>query len=382
MSSNMYGLSSLNLALDGSLDLFYELYINTYDLFYEKVNEDHSLILNRDRLNAIILPEIIPSFELLAFRRLRIFTKKIKNIHLYERHFKRFSFFDEVEITRIKSHTAWELEWEWATKWGKYFEEKYRTTEFTQNQKQRAEQEILSKFQDLFISFEQFIGEFQRIVIRAIHETIQNEDPNYTIFDARKDVEDHISHRMINKRNECIMPTSTSLPPTKEPLYVFNALNSTSCKKNNHRIVLKKYYALHSDGKNTVVLPVHYCAECNRYMIGSLSLSYFRDFCGKFIVQTHMLISDYDNSWDLVRESKLHQLGYNVIEGKLSSLERQNILISLLKGKYISFFEMVSSIEQNIRMFRNHYKMQRAVEKWRADLAFINEFMVNNKEYR
>jgi hypothetical protein len=87
-----------------------------------------------------------------------------------------------------------------------------------------------------------------------------------------------------------------------------------------------------------------------------------------------MISSDSNSEWNLLRESKLHQLGYNVVEGNMTAFERQNLLVTLLNGKYISFFEIVSTIEQNIRMFQSHYKMQNAVQKWRHDLKFINEF--------
>lgn len=372
MGSSIYGLTPLNLAIDGSLDQFYTLYKTAYDECLDNVVSNPTLLRNTDRLNDMLLAYILDEINTLASNNLKLFTDRVKEIYITRKHIKYFNFIDEEKVRRFNWRCEWEREFE------EDFQQNYGHKSTLASQWHKDDPTGLSEFHETAIRFDQFIEEFQRIVTRAICEVIQEDESSYTIFDARRDVEDHIRHRMVNKRNACIIPTTSSLPPTKVPLYVFNALNSTSCKRSNHPIVAKKYYAQHTDGKNTVVLPVHYCTECDRYMIGSLSLSYFRDFCGKFIVQTHMLASDLDNSWDLVRESKLHQLGYNVIEGQLSSLERQNILVSLLRGKYITFFEMVSSIEQNIRMFRNHYKMQRAVQKWQDDLKFINEHMANN----
>ena len=137
--------------------------------------------------------------------------------------------------------------------------------------------------------------------------------------------------------------------------------------------------ALHSDGVHIVSLPVHYCEDCDRYMIGSRSLALFKEFCGNFIVNTKLLIPNTDREWEMLGESKLHKMGYNVIDGKLSLLERQNILIGLLEGKHLSFFEIVATIEQNIRMFESNPKMQKAIEKWRCDLEFINHYVIDKQ---
>jgi sulfite reductase beta subunit-like hemoprotein len=112
-------------------------------------------------------------------------------------------------------------------------------------------------------------------------------------------------------------------------------------------------------------------------MIGSLSLSLFRECCGKFVAQIRNLDPGHDSTWCLERESKLHQLGYNVEAGKLTSAQRQDILIQILETKQLSFFEIVNTIEQNIRIFDSHSTKQVAVEKWRTDLKFINEYVAN-----
>lgn len=69
MSKNIFLLSPLNLALDGSLDLFYEVYRTTYELYYEEIKANPELIDNIARLNNNIIPQLVPAYELLAFRR-------------------------------------------------------------------------------------------------------------------------------------------------------------------------------------------------------------------------------------------------------------------------------------------------------------------------
>lgn len=364
MSSDIYSLSLTNLALDGSLDLFVDLYIFTYNAYLTKLQEKPDLISDRENWNAIMIPEILPEFELLAFRRIRIFTTKIKNVHIQERHFKRFNFF---HIDKIKD---FEFRKQFNEKW------KYRGSSLYDERYLKSDNWEF-EFQETVIGLQHFVNEFKRIVIRAIRDEIQKDNPAYSIFDARNDVDARIAERMRMRHNECVVPQSIDYPPTEAPLFVFDALNSTACKINKHCVVSRKYYAHHVDGKTTVVLPVHYCEDCERYMIGSLSLSLFREYSGKFIAQITEFISDNNNEWGLRSESKLHQLGYNVVDGKLSLAERQNILISVIEGKQLTFFEVVATIEQNIRNFENNYRMQNAVAKWQTDLKFINEYMVH-----
>ena len=126
-----------------------------------------------------------------------------------------------------------------------------------------------------------------------------------------------------------------------------------------------------------MVLPTHYCEACNRYMIGSLTLSLFKEFGGDFIGRTLKWLPGDSKAWSVLGESKLHKLGYNVIEGKLSTAERQNLLIAILEGKQLTFFEIVATIEQNIHMFESNPRMQKAVRKWQCDLSFVNSYMLN-----
>lgn len=113
-------------------------------------------------------------------------------------------------------------------------------------------------------------------------------------------------------------------------------------------------------------------------MIGSLSFSLFKECCGNFVAQIRNLDHGHDSAWHLESESKLHQLGYNVEAGKLTLAQRQDLLIRILEAKQLSFFEIVNTIEQNIRIFDSHEIKQAAVEKWRDDLKFINEYVANN----
>lgn len=124
----------------------------------------------------------------------------------------------------------------------------------------------------------------------------------------------------------------------------------------------------------------HSSHKMMRYMIGSLSLSLVREHCGKFIARTTRLTSDGNSNWDFLGETTLHQLGYNVVDGNLTASERQSLLICLVESNQLSLFEIIATIEQNIRMFANNHRMQNAIIKWRSDLQFLNEYIIKQNE--
>ena len=75
-------------------------------------------------------------------------------------------------------------------------------------------------------------------------------------------------------------------------------------------------------------------------------------------------------------ESELHQLGYNAIDGELSDDERHNILTYILTHNKLEYKTVVTSIEQNVRIFEDIPKYQLAVKKWRDDLEFIGNIIL------
>ena len=120
----------------------------------------------------------------------------------------------------------------------------------------------------------------------------------------------------------------------------------------------------------------YYCEDCNKYFCGNLSYSLLRGYLGKFLAVIHDHSNENNDPWHIEGESNLHRLGYNVINGQMTLEERQNLLVSLLTNKLITYFEVVATIEQNIRIFDGNYRMRAAVEKWRSDLQFINAYML------
>ena len=96
-------------------------------------------------------------------------------------------------------------------------------------------------------------------------------------------------------------------------------------------------------------------------------------------IQTTNDCSAANDSDFFTAESPLHQLGYNVIAGKLTEKERQTILVKIYEKKWLTFFQIQRDLEKAIRIFqyRSHY--QAAVMKWKSDLYFISEYVKNQQ---
>jgi hypothetical protein len=227
------------------------------------------------------------------------------------------------------------------------------------------------------ISFSQFLYSILVVVTLTISKWGKTK-PDKAYKWKFKDINAHIDD-LVNTEKEKIK--LNFVPPedlTDSTLYIFNVLSSTSCYRNNHPVEIKKFVAELSD-ESGVILPAHYCSCCNKYFIGSITLSLFDKKYGKMLIKKQHC-SDEGNSFDNYSdESELHALGYNVIDGDMTDKERQDLLLLLLKKNKIDIFKMVPTIEQDIRLFEDSPRHQLAVKKWKADLQFITMWNANNK---
>ena len=322
-----------------------------------------SLPSGREHINRIAKSRILSDLNRVLGRYLEIFGVSGLKIIIQESHLKYFDFFDENRVHNIDFEIR--MNQEWANKGYAWVEQKYL-----------SDMNSLYTIQNTMIGFDQFLDYFRRAVMRCICEEKQKNDTVYTIFQARRDVETSIGAYMKRCHHESMVSLNEKMELTEAPLYLYDALKSISCKREKHQIVPAKYYTMHMDGKNAIVLPVHFCVHCRKYLCGRISYSLFKLHFGRVGIITQEL-SDESNCWNIHGESMLHQLGYNVVEGKMSSSERQNLLVSILESKQMTFFEIVASIEQNIRIFETNYRMKNAVQKWKEDLLFVNEYMAS-----
>ena len=368
MTDSVYDLNTLNLALDGTLEQFKDVYDYTYTVYQTIIEENGNVMPDTEELDRIAIPALVDEYMRLANKRLRMFTKNVKWVNIDASCFKVFSFVDSEKI----KHFQWEYEWNLSWK----NEGHHLTDEGEWYLKHDNGQFKLSK---TAMDLDGFLKQFKLVVVRGVFHEIREDNPDYTPFDARRDVDARIKQRMKMRRDEYRVVNDADARPSKEPLWLYDSLVSTSCKRFGHKIEPAVYYAQSSIGVHVVKLPVHHCKNCNKYLMGKLSLSMFEACFGKFIVtivRDELSRPDYR---EFQSESKLHLLGYNVREGKMSAIQRQSLLVYILEENRLSFFEVVATIENNIMRFQKIPRFYSAVQKWKDDLKFLSEYSLKKQ---
>lgn len=235
------------------------------------------------------------------------------------------------------------------------------------------------KFTIKYISFREFLEQLQFVVTRILHHRITKGKPKYAFERLSSEINARIESLAKAKASVCKVEPSSSSPATTAPLYLFDILSSTLCYRNNHPVVPARFVADLANGTGQLILPVHYCNYCDKYFIGTKTLAQFEKDYGKVIVDRRKMSDDDDGFSSFRAESKLHQLGYNVIDGNMSEEARRSLLVYLLDHKRITYFEICSTIEQNIRHFQFSYRHQLAVTKWKSDLKYIGDYIINSQ---
>ena len=168
-----------------------------------------------------------------------------------------------------------------------------------------------------------------------------------------------------------------NLPFECSQLHVFKALHRISCVRNHHEVKPDVcIIPIVGSGKTAVRVPVHVCEKCKKKFIGYES---YKLFCGEY---GNLL---FERSWDedfeddffgrFKAESKLHRMGYNVVDGLLTEKERRNLLKMLIDQNLMKYHEICSDIEKAIRLFDGRKEYIIAVDKWRKDLAFLGNYV-------
>ena len=149
----------------------------------------------------------------------------------------------------------------------------------------------------------------------------------------------------------------------------------TRCKLNNHNVASRRAVVRKLSDLGEIMIPVHYCENCDRYMIGRATLTQYDKAYEKILVRRIKMTDADDVFSQFELESKLHQYGYNVVDGELTDKERHELLVKLLQTKLLTYFEICASINQNIQMFSGRENFVLAVKKWQDDLLFLGEYI-------
>lgn len=342
MSKFKWSLNSLNLAYIGALDEFYDLYCeikNTYErvaikFLEENPGGDRLLFTNWDKL-AQSGKKIRKLCQPLLDQYKYLFTDQYDKIYANGYGFQNFSFL------KVRS--------------------------------------IRCGFQVEYISFEKFLNEFQTAATRTLHRWETQKGSHISYNEFREKINNRIGGicSTFNFERKTFSPSSENNIVRIQTLYLFDVLSATGCYKHNHPVVPAKVCVNNINGLE-IVFPVHYCNFCHRYFIGVKTFSLFEKTYGKIIIEKRKACEN-DDLFDQFRiESRLHQLGYSVAENEMVEEERQKLLVCLLEKHLISYFEMCTTIEQNINLFRNSYRHRYAVEKWKSDLKYIGDYIIEH----
>lgn len=121
-----------------------------------------------------------------------------------------------------------------------------------------------------------------------------------------------------------------------------------------------------------------YCNECDKYYIlkddfkmaqklGSILCPVEDMTKDKIQKQYNTLISS--------TESRIHELGYNVIKkNKLTNLQRRVILANIMENTDISKYEIKTNINRCIKQHQNQSNYAEAVECWKKDYDFVSNY--------
>ncbi len=336
------GLNAEKLAVLGAYEDFYELYCKLHTLYdtaiMEYLNEsNHQEIFWNDVIDKKCRKAVRDLCEPVMQKYLYLFTGEISNIHANAYGFSSFSM---LQVTKTASYFHRECS---------------------------------------IISYGPFLIRLQDAVASILHRYKTYAQPNY----ARERVCDEINTRIeaLVKKSEAnlLCPASSSIEITDEKLYLYHSLTTTRCRQLDHQVVPSRYVAAFAGESRKIRLPVHYCMQCRKCFIGRTTLALFDQRYGKTIMQRCSLDETDDFYENFCQETKLHQFGYNVEDGKMSLPERQALLTYLLEHKRMTYHEICTTIEQNIRMFQGRPNYHLAVTKWQADLEFIGQYILSQR---
>ena len=119
--------------------------------------------------------------------------------------------------------------------------------------------------------------------------------------------------------------------------------------------------------------------NCGKIFIGNEALKLYEKNFGKLVIDSQKDTPIENDYAFYSNESKLHQMGYNVVAGEYSEKQRQDILVHLYEKGIMSVFEIERDIENAIHIFKYRRKYQLAVSKWKTDLEFFQKYITKQQ---
>ena len=235
-----------------------------------------------------------------------------------------------------------------------------------------------------FITFHSFLDELFCIIIRIIAQRRNRQYPEREIDVVFEEVNQHIDSLATQYRKRILVTPSNRMVCEDNHLFVYSQFSLISCNQKKHTIVSDTFCAEKIDGSGFYNLPVHRCTSCGRKFIGKYTLDFYQREYGKIYVAVQKdCDTDQPSAFTgLHPETKLHSLGYNVVEGQMSETDRRNLLILLLQSGKITYFEICRDIKNAIHTQQHLPFRTPAVAKWKSDLIFLSNYIEDHSEFK
>lgn len=339
--SKKCALTSKNLALLGALDDFYALYFKIFDELMQEMIEHTKFKMEKKGevydgridfyLNDEMKRRVRRHFNPVLNKNVNLFTNEYESFRANKGEFRNFQYF------------------------------------FAQGGQYRR------------ATFQEFCQSIEWIYIDTIYKWKQQINPNIRLDNVENDVNTRLQILAAMREKEILNKKCFEEQGIDdETLYLVRALPMMRCYQEKHEIIAKRFCAKILNGGGVVILPTHYCTECKKFFIGDKTLAEYEKQFGKILVRTQRYLTQEKeaSAFDGFNpESRLHQYGYNVKANELTELERQRILIALIKSGQITYYEICQTIEQCINLFQSQTKYAQAVKKWEKDLKFIGDYI-------
>lgn len=158
--------------------------------------------------------------------------------------------------------------------------------------------------------------------------------------------------------------------------------DNRKCIHENHKIqdiLAKIRISLNPTGEIvTYKILSAYCEICNMYFILKSDYKKIKQkgiiLC-PIIDKTQKHLAKANNKCLSGNESRIHQLGYNVIKGNgYTDNQRHVVLANIVENTDISKYEIISNLRRCISQHQNQPNYADSVKRWQNDLEFISDY--------
>ena len=166
--------------------------------------------------------------------------------------------------------------------------------------------------------------------------------------------------------------------------------NTMKCYKNhNVEDVVAVFNVVDKEGKYfQEKVATTYCKECDVFFVHKADFKLMK--CNRIllhrIIEEHTFVKgrylDKDFKYDLADESPLFICGYNVNSKKnLSVIQRRIILEYVIDSKILTRGHVLAYLDYFIFKGEKKPSMEKAVDKWKQDRAYIKEYKINSGKH-